>query len=75
MKSHNEIEIDTAIFSSTSGFAPGEITGFFFHKCPTGNEKGQFSLPKLPKNFRLGRVLATAEKMIGSEQIHLRRVF
>ena len=27
MKSHKEIEIiDTAIFSSTSGFAPGEIT-------------------------------------------------
>ena len=30
MKSHKEIEIDTAIFSSTYGFAPGEITGFFF---------------------------------------------
>ena len=32
MKTHKEIEIDTytAIFSSTSGFAPGEITTFFF---------------------------------------------
>ena len=30
MKSHKEIEIDTAIFSSTSGLAPGEITSFFF---------------------------------------------
>ena len=28
MKSHKEIEIDTAIFSSTYGFAPGEITSF-----------------------------------------------
>ena len=28
MKSHKEIEIDTRIFSSTYGFAPGEITSF-----------------------------------------------
>ena len=84
MKSHKEIEIiDTAIFSSTSGFAPGELTSIFcfvfcfvfcfFHKGPRGNEKGELksSLPKLPKNFRLGCVLATAEKMIGSEQTFL----
>ena len=30
MKSRKEIEIiDTAIFSSTSGFAPGELTSIF----------------------------------------------
>ena len=30
MKSHKEIEIiDTAIFSLTSGFAPGELTSIF----------------------------------------------
>ena len=37
MKSHKEIEIiDTAIFSFTSGFAPGEITSIvvlFFVVC------------------------------------------
>ena len=71
MKSHKEIEIiDTAIFSFTSGFAPGEITSivvlffvvclfvvFFFHKGARGNNKGEmktFSLLKLPNNFRLG---------------------
>ena len=80
MKSHKEIEIiDTAIFSSISGFSPAELTSIFvlffifFHKGPRGNEKGEMktSLPKLPKNFRLGRVLATAEKMIGSQQTFL----
>ena len=80
MKSHKEIEIiDTAIFSSISGFSPAELTSIFvlffifFHKGPRGNEKGEMktSLPKLPKNFRLGCVLATAEKMIGSEQTFL----
>ena len=30
MKSHKEIEIiDTAIFSSISGFSPGELTSIF----------------------------------------------
>ena len=50
MKSHEEIEIDTAIFSSTSGFAAGEIRSFF-HKGAQGN---QFSLTrKIPKNITL----------------------
>ena len=41
MKSHKKkTEIDTAIFSSTSGFAAGEITGFF-HKGAQRNEKGE----------------------------------
>ena len=72
MKSHKEIEIiASAIFSSTSGFAPGETTSifvlFFVFSTKTHGEM-KTSFPKLPKNFRLGCVLATAEKMIGSEQ-------
>ena len=75
MKSHKEIEIiDTAIFSSTSGFAPGELTSIFvfvFVFSTKAHGEMKTSLPKLPKNFRLGCVLATAEKVIGSEQTFL----
>ena len=41
MKSHKEIEIDTAIFSATYGFAPGEITSFFFIKEHREMKKGK----------------------------------
>ena len=75
MKSHKEIEIiDTAIFSSISGFSPGELTSIFvlfFIFSTKAHGEMKTSLPKLPKNFRLGRVLATAEKMIGSQQTFL----
>ena len=75
MKSHKEIEIiDTAIFSSISGFSPGELTSIFvlfFIFSTKAHGEMKTSLPKLPKNFRLGCVLATAEKMIGTEQTFL----
>ena len=65
MKSHKEIEIiDTAIFSFTSGFAPGEITSivvlffvvclfvcffFFSTKAQGGNNKGEMKTFSLLK--------------------------
>ena len=60
MKSHKGIEIiASAIFSSTSGFAPGETASIFVLF---------FVFSTKTHNFRLSCVLATAEKMIGSEQ-------
>ena len=44
MKSHKETEIDTVIFCSTSGFAPGEITSFFFIKEHMEMKKGKWKI-------------------------------
>ena len=42
MKSHKKkTEIDTAIFSSTSGFVAGEITSSFFTKVHREMKKGK----------------------------------